>query len=56
MRFVDIADRSYRTDGIKSPISGRLDTVEYWNGYCWKPVRNVSRREEVLLILEESDR
>ena len=54
---VVLGNRQYRTDGKKSPISGRLLNVEYQNDFgMWKRVRNVSHREQVLQKLEELGR
>lgn len=53
MREFLIGNRHYRTDGRKSDVSGRLLMVEYRNGLgFWKTVKNVSRREEVLNLME----
>lgn len=54
IQTVIIGDRQYRTNGTKSHISGRLMSVEYQDDFgMWRRVKNVSRREEVLLMLEQ---
>jgi len=53
MRTFMIDGRAYRTDGVKSPVSGRLRVVESLrDDGQWKTVRNISRRDQVLARLE----
>lgn len=53
MREFLIGNRRYRTDGRKSDVSGRLLKVEYQNDFgAWRNVKNISRREEVLNLME----
>ena len=52
--FTFIIDgREYRTCGCECPLSGRLLHVESLRASgVWKTVKNVSRREQVLQMLE----
>jgi len=53
MHSFTVEGREYRTDGRKSPISGRLLIVESRrDDGTWRAVRNVSTRERILNLLE----